>query len=89
MTFTDTCSIRKSILIYICAWLFLSMAHTLWTEPLIAFLYPGFHNVQIFLFIWVGGLVLISGCTLLALAIRIARVLRTRRKVKRQQAQTA
>lgn len=75
-----TYSLRKSILIYICVWLFLSIAHTLWTEPLIVYLFPGLHNIRMFVYVWMGGLIVISGVTMLALAVRIVRVLRQRKR---------
>lgn len=86
MSSTDTRSIRKCVLIHISIWLLLSIAHTLCTEPLIALLFPGFQSAPVFLFIWVGGLIVISGATLFALAVSVIRMLKERKRNKRANA---
>ncbi|WP_341841194.1 hypothetical protein [Chitinophaga caseinilytica] len=75
-------SIRKSVLIYVIVWLLLSIGYTLLSEPLVKWLFPGYHDVGPFIYVWIGGLTLISGITLLALAVRIFRVLLARRRTR-------
>ena len=80
-------SIRRSVLIYVIVWLLLSIGYTLLSEPLVKWLFTGFFDIGIFVYVWMGGLSLISGITLLALAVRIFRVLLARKKAKQRMAE--
>ncbi|MGE7778257.1 hypothetical protein ACQKLP_26310 [Chitinophaga sp. NPDC101104] len=84
MNATASLSLRKSILIYVIVWLLVSIGYTLLSEPLVEWLFPGFYDVGLFVFVWTGGLAVISGITLLAMAIRVARILQARRKAKQR-----
>jgi len=58
-----------SILVHIFLWLFLSLGYCFLSEPITAFMFPGIHNVEIWLTVLSIGLILIFIGTVISLII--------------------
>jgi len=59
-----------SILAHIFIWLFLSLGYSFLSEPIVAYMFPGIHNVEIWLTVLLIGLILIFIGTGISLIVR-------------------
>jgi hypothetical protein len=64
---------KKSIriLVHIFTWLFLSLGYCFLAEPIAAYIFPGIHNVMIWLTVLLVGLILIFLGTLISLVVSL------------------
>ena len=64
---------KTIVLKHLLVWVFLSIGYFFLTEPLVKFLFPGFHDISIWLVAMIGGLVFILLIMITVLIINIVR----------------